>query len=198
MTHRETRRGFVAWNGAVFRRCQRAKADVMTPAERAALRRGFLRYHPRLKDKRNVGDVFYSHTARAKGVFWVQHEGRRLYLPRHCKGPPSPTAAVNSLCRGSVREQTDKVRKPSYEVDHAGPPSCEFAALVARWMAREDVSHGVLLSSQTKRGGVLRLGSPWHESWAAFHAKHAVLRCISPEAHRLKTQARHRALAAAA
>ena len=182
-----SRRRFVAYNGRLFHRCRTTGQDVLTPEERERLRRGFLKHSPRLRGMDGVGPVRYSHRGRAKGAFFVVVRGERVYLPRHCR-QLTPHAKLQNLLRGSVRDQVDKVRRAGEEVDHCG---VEFAALARRWLARSGVDTATLLASQSKRQGVLRLGEPYHTSWARFHAARARLRSIKPSVHREKTRRQH-------
>ena len=194
------RRTFVRWNGQVFRRCRQAHRDVLSATERRRLRRGFLRWSPRLVGvpPRDVGPVGFSFRGRAKGAFFCDlratrgQEGRRVYLPRKCK-PPTLQQQLNNLLRGSIRSQTAKVRKPGYEVDHHGDgDGTGFAELAATWMAAHHLSAGQLVRTERHVRGIHMLGEPYHRSWSAFHARHADLRPIRPGPHAAKTRARHR------
>ena len=94
--------------------------------------------------------------------------------------------------RGSVRSQTDPWRVPGKEVDHAGGPRREFAALAARWRRAHRLGVGCLLRSKRCVGGVHMLGEPYHTSWARFHRREACLEPIGVREHQEKTRARHR------
>ena len=194
-----SRRGaFLRWNAAVFGRCREARGDVLTRRERHRLRAGFLRFHPRLRGvpPTAVGPVGFSLRGRAKGAFFCElrgnhgQEGQRIYLPRKCK-TPTLQSQLNNLLRGSVRSQTDKVRRPGFEVDHDGE-STRFELLVAKWMRKHDLRADQLVRTQRRVCGVHMLGEPYQHSWCEYHARHAVLRRIRPRAHREKTRKAHK------
>ena len=200
-TTEHTKRTFVEWNARVFRRCRAARRDVLTPQERRTLRLGFLRFHPRLRGvpPAAVGSVGFSVKGRAKSAFFCdvrgqEGQGRRVYLPRKCK-VLSPQQRLNNLLRGSVRSQTDKVRRPGFEVDHHGEHT-RFEQLAADWMRAHGLRTDQLVCSQRCVHGIHMLGEPYHRSWYEYHARHADLRRIRPKAHAEKTRAQHKRQAA--
>ncbi len=124
---------------------------------------------------------------------------------------PTPRNEVLRACRSLVRYQIDvfklssinketgkitcSVSRKEYlpeniDIDHdCSNPKTTFVALADSWMKDESITHNDTLTQRIPNTTTITfVEARLNDSWAAYHTKHAVLRCVERNEHRELTK----------